>query len=571
MGRDENFDGGQSEPRPDASTGHQAKSGEMEGQGEPPEAAAEGGPGRRTDPVKDDRTEASRAERTSRQGSDEPAPASRSVRDPEELEVHGYTLFRPPRIPSHQLSPLDSRVEVSILGETPTAYPLWNVSQCGVGFEWTNAQPPPPPGTELARLCVRFNDFAFYEGRGEVRSVYRDGDRMIVGAHLCDDLLNIDEVLHLRAVVEAWRGPGQALPMTWTASSFHVDGCYEFKGILADWRLFLEESRAQLLELERRLPWEVVHGEHEAVQAGLMGWLRQTFVGDYVEFTRKLDAAYREVSRDERAKKLVDWARRQVDSLILDAPLVDRARTKPQGYPGDYRLMMFIYRDHWQGRDLFARAVHLATAHVDSAYAVRARKDLLKARLIEALRGVQGTLRVAIVAAGPALELVEALEEVDELQGNAEIVVYDQDPSALAFAQASIEPRRRTHGRAVQCRYLHHAIRQLIEQGDVLAPYGPYDLILCAGLYDYLKYETGARLCSHLYADLKPGGELWVGNMHPSLPSRYLLEVHGEWVLRYRTHEEMLAMAQRGVPGAPARIVEESTGYNPFLVLNNPG
>ncbi len=68
-----------------------------------------------------------------------------------------------------------------------------------------------------------------------------------------------------------------------------------------------------------------------------------------------------------------------------------------------------------------------------------------------------------------------------------------------------------------------------------------------------------------LYWLLAPGGTFLVGNMVPSSPSRWFMELHLDWFLVYRERSEMLEFARLGQPNARIGIVEEATGVESFV------
>ena len=70
-----------------------------------------------------------------------------------------------------------------------------------------------------------------------------------------------------------------------------------------------------------------------------------------------------------------------------------------------------------------------------------------------------------------------------------------------------------------------------------------------------------------LAAYLAPRGALWVGNMVPTSPNRWFMEMHLDWFLIYRTRAEMMDMARLAAPDARVHIQDEPTGINPFVVL----
>jgi hypothetical protein len=55
--------------------------------------------------------------------------------------------------------------------------------------------------------------------------------------------------------------------------------------------------------------------------------------------------------------------------------------------------------------------------------------------------------------------------------------------------------------------------------------------------------------------------------MVPQNPSRWFMELHLDWALVYREHEEMLELARAAAPSAHLELCEEPTGVNPFVAL----
>lgn len=97
--------------------------------------------------------------------------------------------------------------------------------------------------------------------------------------------------------------------------------------------------------------------------------------------------------------------------------------------------------------------------------------------------------------------------------------------------------------------------------------YRGFDVIFCAGLFDYLEMPTAVSLTRSLYGNLRPKGELFIGNMVPTSPNRWFMELNLDWNLKYKTHEDLLAMGRSAAPDASIVIREEPSGVNPFVVL----
>src|SRR6185295_2234839 len=237
-----------------------------------------------------------------------------------------------------------------------------------------------------------------------------------------------------------------------------------------------------------------------------------------------------------------------------------RARHKPLGYPGDFEVMNGLYGRHFSGPTLFAKAMNLAFVTTPAAAAVRHRKDLIKARLaamLDAHAGDAAPLRILSIAAGPAEEVYGLLEERASIDVPLEIVLFDQDRSALAFSYARLSRlvAARWQGR-VRIVHLHDSITHLLRGSTVLKLTGGFHVVYASGLFDYLQPATWVSLCRTLYETLIPGGTLYLGNMVPSCPTRWLMEFHLDWYLEYRERVQLLELAKRAVPGARCEILE---------------
>lgn len=493
----------------------------------------------------------------------------RRVRSYEELdggEGRGV-FFRPHRYSAADLAPLRCRVAIHAEGMEREC-PLRDVSQNGVAFAWP-AELPVAPQQRLD-VALRFDEHEAFHGEAHVGSVREQDGAVVVGVTFHDFLLDIDEVLELRSV-QTWKATG-ASPRV-AAQPWALPGCDKYKALVAELRLFYQDARRQLDAFEARLPWHVLHGGNNAARTALVSQLRRDFVEDAVRLTEEIDTALREVPNGYENPIAKEWSRRHVHEFIMLSPCCHRALHKPFGYPGDYEVMNFIYEGNFEGADLFARTVQLAFAYVRSSKAVRSRKDLVKQEIHALLRERAGSarpVRVLSIAAGPAQELSELLSELAEMPVPLEVVLFEQDKNALAHAWRRLSALAEARfSRRVRLTFLHESIKRLLRDGDLFTQFGRFDLVYSCGLYDYLQQRTAIGLTRHLAAATAEGGRLLVANMIDN-PSRWLLEFHLDWPLIYRTHEELLDIGRRAVPGARVSLLEEESGTNPFFELVRP-
>jgi extracellular factor (EF) 3-hydroxypalmitic acid methyl ester biosynthesis protein len=483
------------------------------------------------------------------------------VRNYEDLDgAHGREVFfRPHRYRAADLAPLKGEV---LAGNRHCQ--LLDVSQNGVAVEWP-ADLPVAVDDVLDKVMVRFDSFVAYDGVARVGSVRESDGTTVVGLSFEGPTLPVEELLELRTI-RAFANEAEQL------APWHAPGMERFKVLVSELRLVLEDWQVMLDGLEARLPWHVLHGDTpSAARDALIVRLRETFVVQAVAMTEEIDAAIRSAPPAHQAA-MKHFSHRQVHEFLMLSPCLHRMLHKPFGYPGDYEMMLFMYERNFEGATLFGKAVNLAFIGTKAAQAVRFRKDLIKRKLAEMLAARSDPskpLRILSVAAGPAQELVELLTEATELPCPLKIVLFDQDKGALAFAWKRLKAvvDARFGKEKVSILFLNESIKRLLRDAKLFANFGEFDAIYSAGLYDYLQPSTAVVLTRNLYARLAPGGRLFIGNMAPEDPTRWIMEHHLDWHLLHRSRNEMLEIARRAAPTAKLQTLEEESGVNPFVEL----
>jgi len=477
--------------------------------------------------------------------------------------------FRPERYSSTDFGPMD--LAVSVLAEGHRLEPeLCDVSQNGIAVLWPSLFEVPAVGAALHELTVSFDGHETYRGAAVVTSVRARDDRWIVGASFTDALMDVDDVLAVRDV-RLWQARS-GMDLSIARRPWHVDGHETFKSLVCEMRLLIEDARADLDRLEKELPWSVVNGEDSAARSTLIEALRTGFVAEMTGLGRRLDAEMKR-AQPQDLPQLKRLSQRHLDELMMPAPILHRARTKPLNYPGDFEIMRFIYERHFEGTTLFGKAMHLWGVAFDPSAMIRSRKDHLKSMLIQRLQGAaRGELtRIISVAAGPAQEVFETLSEAREIPGEVELVLFDQDKRALSFAFPRLQQLVASRwGSRVRIVYLHDSIKRLLADPMLFRQHGTFDIVLCAGLFDYLDQRKATLLTRSLYGSLAPGGSAWIGNVVPEVTARWLLEFHLDWYCDYKSREQTLAFATEGAPGAEVTIDVEPMGFNLFAVVTRP-
>lgn len=260
------------------------------------------------------------------------------------------------------------------------------------------------------------------------------------------------------------------------------------------------------------------------------------------------------------------YFRQQLWPFIERAPFMQRTNVKPRGYAGDATMMQMIYDDAWEGSSSFGKVLHKHPVEHPGAQAVRNRRLLVPRRLAEVIATSSADpFRVLSVACGPARELEEILATPEACR-RVWLTLLDQDPDALAAAQATVERVGRMRGAPVQARTVSDSVRTLLKERDLPGRLGRFHFLYSMGMFDYLTPPVAKAVLARLYELLEPGGVAVVGNYHVENRSRYYMAYWLDWNLYYRTEEEMMALA-RDLPDARVSVELDDSRCQMFLKL----
>jgi SAM-dependent methyltransferase len=244
-------------------------------------------------------------------------------------------------------------------------------------------------------------------------------------------------------------------------------------------------------------------------------------------------------------------------------PFTRRSFQKPRGHAGDAVLVDYMYGMTHPEHELaeaspLGRWIYAYTTNTHAPRAVRRRMHLI-AEMIDRLSVEKGPARVLSVAAGHARELL--FSHALAAGSLAEVVLFDQDPKALAEAGRAVASRALTQ--------LHGSILRLIAGRYDLSG---FDLVYTAGLFDYVDSRAGKKLTRAMFDMLKPGGLLLIGNFLTGIEDEGYMQSFMGWNLVFRTRDEIVGLAEGIEAGiASLRYFEESESNIGFLLLRKVG
>ena len=216
------------------------------------------------------------------------------------------------------------------------------------------------------------------------------------------------------------------------------------------------------------------------------------------------------------------YLRRHLHPLLLCSPFAYRAYHKPLGYAGDYEIVDMMMRPPYEGSTLFAKMVNVWLLGQAPAIAHRNRVEYLSHKILDEARRAKSRgrpSRVYNLGCGPAVELQQFLRE-EPLSDQLHFDLLDFNEETLSHARTTLESMKRNHGRSTTIQYTKRSVQQILKESGRSIPRAPeqqYDLIYCAGLFDYLSDPVCKRLVNLFYEMLAPDGLLLATNVSDSL------------------------------------------------------
>ncbi len=439
---------------------------------------------------------------------------------------------------------------------------LMHLTRQGVVFEVYNPWSIVQLSEVLQQLRIRRGSRLLYEGRAVVSSLVNTGLMLIVSATLVDTWTDLGAVPvgkgirdELKRFVTDWDESTNAI-----RPAFHVsvNRCHNFLQELSRW---LERGELDMAISNPAQVRELV-AEADATIGPKLDELFLDFERTALEVPPELAPVHRRL------------AQRQLHPLMLCSPFIHRTFEKPLGYAGDYEMVNMILRDPMEGATAYAKLLNMRILAKDPAQAHRNRID----QLVKYLEGlpIDGSLgrpvRVFNVACGPAQEVLRFLEHNRDTPGlHLELLDFNED--TLASTKANIEKLQRQQLRPATVTYQHKSIHTLLKEAsrgsEMPLPEGvlPYDVVYCAGLFDYLNDKVCERLVRLFCSWTRPGGMIITTNVHSRNPIKQFMDILLEWHLVYRDDAGMSRLCP---PGMPHKVYDDATGVNVFLEINKP-
>ncbi|MEM7194698.1 MAG: class I SAM-dependent methyltransferase [Pseudomonadota bacterium] len=398
-----------------------------------------------------------------------------------------------------------------------------------------------------------------YKGKGVVSNLVNTGLMLIVSATLVDQWKNLADLGAESGVRDE--------------AKLFVDGWTETQNLYSGYQLIVGKIRSFLYELNLwmdQMGFRGEEGEDELSRKVLDDIIEPILPALQEMFLEFEKQAAQIDNNDLMTHKL--YAQHDLHPLLMRSPFVHRTFTKPLGYAGDYEMVNMMLRDGWEGPTAYAKIVNYFHIMEGPAEAHRNRIKILTDLLEKiAIRGETENRRIRIlnIACGPAIEIQRFILGSKHCE-SCDFTLLDFSEETLDYTRSKIEVACMESGREMPVRYIHQSVHTLLKQvhaEEVDLGEDTYDLVYCAGLFDYLSDRVCSRLLRLFYRLIVPSGKVMVTNVDPSNNAVSLMEHLLEWYLVYR-NEEQLAKLVRGV--GEQNTYSDDTGMNVFLEIAKP-
>jgi len=412
----------------------------------------------------------------------------------------------------------------------------------------------------LQEIAVVRGERVIYRGRGVVTSLVATGLMVIASVTLIDSWSNLD---HLE--------PG---PMLSNEVEKFIHDWEEGRDISEGYQLavnkfsnFLAATSRWIEEAETAIVGDITANEEKAGR--FRESLEEPVAGKLGQLLNDFQTAALQVP-EEDATTYKSFAQREIHPYMLCAPFVWRTFYKPLGYAGDYEMVnMMLKESPTVGTTTYARIFHDLTSSVAACVAHRNRVTIMERLLAEEAERVtseeQRIFTALTVACGPAVEIQRFIRNHD-VANQCALHLMDFNEETLAYTKKRVTDIMAETGRKPAVKFIQKSVDDLLKnihlESEGFLP--TYDMIYCAGLFDYFPDNVCRNLLQLYYKWVRPGGLLLTTNVHPNNPERPLMEHLLEWYLIYRDEAHLASLAPKGTEG---EVFADETGVNVFLTI----
>ena len=419
----------------------------------------------------------------------------------------------------------------------------------------------------LEEFRIIVNEQLIYSGRATVSNLVNTGSMLVCEATLEEAWLDVD-LFALVTEPNKLRGDFAEFLKEWERIHAILP---QYKIVLADMQNFFMDLRRWLDQVELGIR-SSSSGDRVQTEIDVIHELAPTILSTIDSFFVRFEEAADHVPADLLPFHRT-YAKRQLHPQLLCSPFAYRTYQKPLGYAGDYEMVNMILRNPLEGSSLFSKIVNSWFLSQRPAEAHRNRVSYLAKVLVkETHRMARGEhpARIFNLGCGPAGEVQNFLMK-DEVCNDASFVLLDFNDETLQHTKKVLEDLKSKFNRTTKIDVVKKSVHQVLkEESRPNTRQEKFELVYCAGVFDYLSDRICKRLMEIFYDMLEPGGLLVATNIDASNPSRNGMEYLLEWHLIHRNSAQLSALISDRAPAKSICVKYDDTGVNIYIEVRKP-
>ncbi len=428
----------------------------------------------------------------------------------------------------------------------------------------------------ILQLSEVFTDFRvmaarrlLYKGKAVVSNLLNTGIVLVCEAMLDEGWMEVDFLSGISEVspdgADALANQFDSFMGEWRSANLVHD---PFKLVVADLVSTFTGVQQWLTGIDYGIRTTVTR-RREDLEQQIFSGIEDRVVNEVLPTMQRFEEVAAEVDQANVAVHK-SYVRREIHPIVLCSPFLYRTYTKPLGYAGDYEMVNMMLRSPYEGSSAFAKLLNFTLLRTEPVIAHRNRIDFLVEKLRSecARRSASGKTRILNLACGPAVEVQRFMREFSE-SDFAEIDLLDFNAETLEYAREKLDRSRKDASRQTKLHFVQRSVHQLLRAASVggADEFSGYDMVYCAGLFDYLSQRVCKRMVELFCTMLNPGAVVIVTNVASRNPRRAWMEYVMEWNLIYRDEREMLDLVPDLLNPKSTQIYADDTGVNLFLEI----
>lgn len=419
----------------------------------------------------------------------------------------------------------------------------------------------------LMQFSIIVNDQLIYSGRATVSNLVNAGSMLVCEATLEEAWLDVD-LFALVTQPKKLRADFTDFFNEW--GKIHVI-LPHYKIAVADMQNYFMDLKRWLEQVELGIR-SLSSGDRLKIEQEVIHELAPVILPTIDSLFGRFEEVAHDVPIDLRPPHRT-YAKRQLHPQLLCSPFAFRTYQKPLGYAGDYEMVNMILRDPLEGSSLFSKIINSWFLSQRPAEAHRNRISYLTQLLLRESHRVAQNGRIAKIfnlGCGPAGEVQNFLIQ-DAVCNQTSFVLLDFNDETLKHTTKVLQDLKIKLARETKIEVIKRSVHQVLkDEKKSGARQQKYDLVYCAGVFDYLSDRICKRLMDIFYDMLEPGGVLVATNVDASNPSRNGMEYLLDWHLVYRNPTQLRALIPDQAPLGHSSVKSDETGVNIYVEIRKP-